>query len=384
MTALGMVFLSAFYLLSPALILYLCHKFPLINKLGSVLVAYIFGLLLGSSGLIPEGSDNLQDIIMSASIPLAIPLLLFSSNVKDWFSIAGKSFLSMLLAVISVIVTVVVGFLIFKDTYPELWKVGGMLVGVYTGGTPNLASLKLMLDVNENTYLVTHTYDMALSGLYFFFLLIAGQKVFSFVLPRYKPLEKPKLTEQNPNTVDPYQDILQKKHRKGLAIALALAVLIVVISGAVGLLVPSNIMMVTVILLITSLAMGFSFFPFVRNIEKSFDLGMYLILIFSVTVASMVNVHDLLQASPQLFYYISFVVFGSLLLHVLLSAVFKIDTDTVIVTSTALICSPPFVPAVAGAMKNKEVILPGLTIGIIGYAIGNYLGFILANFLHNF
>ena len=51
------------------------------------------------------------------------------------------------------------------------------------------------------------------------------------------------------------------------------------------------------------------------------------------------------------------------------------------ITSTALICSPPFVPVIAGAIKNREIIVSGLTVGIIGYAIGNYLGFIVAELL---
>ena len=36
--------------------------------------------------------------------------------------------------------------------------------------------------------------------------------------------------------------------------------------------------------------------------------------------------------------------------------------------------SPPFVPVIAAALKNKEIVVSGLIIGIIGYAIGNYLG----------
>jgi len=36
---------------------------------------------------------------------------------------------------------------------------------------------------------------------------------------------------------------------------------------------------------------------------------------------------------------------------------------------------------VAGALKNKEIIVSGLTVGIIGYAIGNYIGVLLAFFL---
>jgi uncharacterized membrane protein len=35
----------------------------------------------------------------------------------------------------------------------------------------------------------------------------------------------------------------------------------------------------------------------------------------------------------------------------------------------------------AAAMKNKDVLIPGLTIGVIGYAVGNYLGFLMSQLL---
>ena len=105
---------------------------------------------------------------------------------------------------------------------------------------------------------------------------------------------------------------------------------------------------------------------------------MYLILIFSLGVASMADIREFSGAAPGLFLYITYVVFGSLILHVLLSRYFKVDSDTVMVTSTALICSPPFVPVIAGAIRNREVIVSGLTVGILGYAIGNYLGYFVA------
>jgi uncharacterized membrane protein len=77
----------------------------------------------------------------------------------------------------------------------------------------------------------------------------------------------------------------------------------------------------------------------------------------------------------------SFVIFGSLFIHILLSKIFKIDADTTMTTSVALICSPPFVPVIGGGLKNSKVIIPGLTVGIIGYALGNYLGAIVAELL---
>ena len=76
----------------------------------------------------------------------------------------------------------------------------------------------------------------------------------------------------------------------------------------------------------------------------------------------------------DLLLYVALVYFGSLFVHILLSIVFRIDADTVIITSTAMIYSPPFVPVVASALRNKDIIISGLTTGIIGYVIGNYLG----------
>lgn len=376
-----LIILGLFYLLAPAFILWLCVKFVFLDKIGSVLIAYLFGIMLGNSGLLPEGSHALQDIIMSISIPLAIPLLLFSSDVKSWLSLAGKSFLSMIIAMAGVVVMVVAGYLLFRGSDPEFWKVGGMLVGVYTGGTPNLASLKLMLNVGESTYLLTHTYDMVLSGLYFLFLLVAGQKVFSWVLPRFKSRRPTADIQSELKTDNPLAAITKRENRIPLLKMFGLSVLILAVSGGIGQIVPESIMMVTTILLITSFGILFSLVSSVRQTDHTFDLGMYLILIFSIAVSSMVNFRDMLAASPNLIFYISFVVFGSLIFHVLVSAFFKIDTDTVMATSAALICSPPFVPVVTTSIKNKEVLVPGLTIGIIGYAVGNYLGYLIANLL---
>jgi uncharacterized membrane protein len=82
--------------------------------------------------------------------------------------------------------------------------------------------------------------------------------------------------------------------------------------------------------------------------------------------------------------YIALAVFGSLLIHLLLSKLFKIDADTALITSVALVCSPPFVPLAAASMKNRQILISGISIGIIGYAVGNYLGFLLANVLQQF
>jgi len=378
------ILLVFFYLFTPLLILYSCQKLSILRRLGAIMIAYGIGLVAGVSGLLPENAAEVQDIIVTITIPLSLPLMLFSSDIKAWSKLAGGTVISMIIALFAVVTSVIVGFLIFyTDDIADLWKVAGLLIGVYTGGTPNLAALKIMLNVDNDTYIITHAYDMIIGAGYFFFLITIGQKVFGYVLPKFKPSLKS--TDQNvlsDMSLIPMWGLLKRENRVPMLKAILISMAIFVVAGLTTLFTPENSQMIVVILIITTLGILLSLVPSVNKLKNTFELGMYLILIFSIDVASMVDVSNLANASPTIFYYVFLVIFGSLFLQVIISAIFKIDTDTVIITSTALICSPPFVPAVAGALKNKEIIVPGLTVGIIGYAVGNYLGVLVAEFLH--
>jgi uncharacterized membrane protein len=88
----------------------------------------------------------------------------------------------------------------------------------------------------------------------------------------------------------------------------------------------------------------------------------------------MANLEQLVNINWSMMFFVNFIVFGTMLLHAVFCKLLNIDTDTFLITSVSAVCSPPFVPVVAKALNNKEIILSGLTTGIIGYAIGNYLG----------
>ena len=109
---------------------------------------------------------------------------------------------------------------------------------------------------------------------------------------------------------------------------------------------------------------------------------MYFIYIFCIAVASMADLGELhLAGGMSLLGYLLTAVFGSLALQLILARIFKIDADTMVIASVTFINSPPFVPMMAAAMKNKSVLVTGLTLGIIGYAVGNYLGYLIFQLL---
>ncbi len=274
-----------------------------------------------------------------------------------------------------------VGYWIFRDSIPEIWKVSGMLTAVYTGGTPNMAAMKTALNVSSEVYLMTHTYEVALGAIYLLFILSVGQRVFMLFLPAFKLPETGNVKVDDidmEDELESYKGYFEKGTFFPVLGAFGLSVLIFAVSYGSSFLFPENFATAATILLITTFGIAFSFIPGIKKIRKTFQTGMYIILIFCIVVSSMADIRQLANISFNLFWYVGLAMFGSHILHAFLAKFFKIDADTVIISGSALICSPPFVPVVAGALKNREVILTGLIVGIAGYAVGNYLGVFIA------
>jgi uncharacterized membrane protein len=420
------VLLVIFYFSFPLFIIYLCKKWTFLQKIGSIVLAYVFGLIIGSTGILPQGSAGyklalqgkpelprtevealitqgkatnndilvnqiaqVQDIIPSIVVPIAFPLLLFSLNVKRWLRYSKKGFISVLLALIAGVVMVTAGFFIWKDSIPESWKLAGMFEGIYAGGTPNFVAIKMALNVDANLFVILSTYDMIIGAFLVLFFITVAPRLFRLILPPFVESkgisgDEKEILQQTQNLED-YSGMFSKGVFLPLSGALGISILIFAFSAGLALLLNKLPMMVVVILSITTLGLLLSLSKRINRIEKTFQLGMYLILVFSLTVASMANIRIMFGTGMfNLILFITWCYFGSLILHIILAKIFRIDADNFLITSAAFIFSPPFVPLVANALKNKDVIVTGITGGIIGYIVGNYLGVALAYFLKGF
>ena len=372
-----------FYILFPVLVIYICHRFSFFRKLGAVIVCYMAGIALGNSGLLPPDIVSYQERTADLAVALALPLLLFSIDIRKWARLAGTAVLSMFWAIVSIVIISFTGFIFLNSRTPDAWKYAGMAIGVYTGGTPNVASIKAALQVDSSTFIVFHTWDTVISAIYIIFVITAARRLFLLFLPPFRS----KLTNDadqggrvdlETEDIDSYGGILRKEILVPLIGAFLVSVLILLSARAVTLVLPEDFAMSGAILTITTLGIGCSFIRPIRRIKRSFQLGMYIILIFCLVVGSMANLEKVINVDPAIMYYVVFSIFGSMMLHAVFCRIFRIDADTFLITSVSAICSPPFVPVVAGALKNREIILSGLTTGIIGYAVGNYLGISLA------
>jgi uncharacterized membrane protein len=367
--------LVVFYFLFPALVLYLCYKFPFVNKIGAVIICYVIGGVLGNSGLVPASASPAQGLLTDLTVAVALPLLLFNMDVKAWTKLAGKAILSFAFAVVSILAVGFCAVLLLKKNVPDAWKLGGMAVGVYTGGTPNMAAIKTALRVDDSVFIVMHTYDTVLSFIYIFFCASVARKVFGLFL---RPAAEntgwtgPGLSAEKSEDIAAYRGMFSRPAALGAVLVLSLAI----VGAGLGIssLIHEAYKTAAAILTITTLGITCSFIPFVRKTEKTFQLGMYIIYVFCTVVASMADMSVLVNINWALLGFVALCIFGSMILHSLLCKIGGVDADTFIITSVSAICSPPFVPVVASRLQNRTIMLSGITTGIIGYAVGNYLG----------
>ena len=402
MEVLATIIFISIFLLAPAAVKAFCKKHKWADKIGAVLILYILGIIIGNLRLLPflpaalahpSSLPAIQDALSSAMVPIAIPLLLLRCNFR--LNDTRSQLLALATGTIAVLCAVVCGYFIFRGGIDAMASdsassdsaanIGGMLMGVYTGGTINLAAIKSMLGVSERTYLLLNSCDMIISFLFLTLLLSFGIRF----LRRFLPFEAAALqsTEESASIAandgnDGKAAFFRRGQWKQLGLLFLVTVAIVGVSAGIALLLPEGWFMTAFILLLTSLGIAASFSKRLSDIKIAEDISMYCIYIFSIVVASMADLSALdLSSSLSMLGYLSFVVFCSLLIQVLLAKLLRIDADTIVIASTAFICSPPFVPMMAAAMKNRRVLVGGLTIGIIGYAMGNYLGFLVSRLL---
>lgn len=381
----NIITLTVAFCIIPAGVLWLCRKIPFLGKIGPVLILYLIGLVIGNAGLMPDHLPTVQEIMSNATVPLAIPLMLFGCTFRREGT--RSQILALFTGLAAVIMSVIIGYLIFGGHIEEGAKVGGMLTGVYTGGTINLAALKTMLNVEDSTYILINSYDILISFLYLTFLLTIGIRLFRKVLPH----DRTRLTAKDEAEIkkeiakgeaNPYKGLFTKDGMHQACLLMGLTILICAISGGIALILPEGMFMTVFILLLTTLGIGASFIRKIHDMKYSYDIGMYFIYIFCIAVASMADLSKLdFAGGLNLLGYLLTVVFGSLLMQFILAKIFRIESDMMVISSVTFINSPPFVPMMAAAMKNKDVLVPGLSIGIIGYAAGNYLGFLISELL---
>ena len=388
------------YLLgTPALVMLLARRWRWIDKVSPMAVLYVVGLLVANSTpwLHDKQLLDLNNLVGNICIPLAIPLMLVSCSLTNWST--GKALKAFLSGLVAVLIVTVVGFFLFRShtdsrTFAQVCAVA---VGIYTGGIPNMGAIAQGVGMDRTTYLYVSSYDLIITGLYLVFVICFGKPLFRCLLGHDTAIPQCNsgVRISGHSVVRTIRKTEKLKIYKSISserpiIPIIIALVIAVVSYLLSTLFPDSLSTPLLILILTTLSIAASFLPTVQRVNDqarqrdsqptAFNLGLYFVYLFCFSIANACDVRQMnLTESLNILWYILFIIFGSLILQIILAKLLKLDGDTTLVTSVALINSPPFVPLVAALLGNKEIIVLGITVGLLGYMLGNYLG--LAVFL---
>jgi len=378
----------------PRLFILATDRVPFLNTLGSVFLCYLAGLLL-SFGFKAAGADiALASEFSSILICVGMPLILFSANLPALRKLARPMLISFAMGTIAVILVAGAAYVIFRDIVPDAMNISGMLIGTYTGGTPNMFAIGSALGSPNDQILLLQTSDMIGGGTYFFLLISVLPRLLQKILPAYKPVGG---TDDHDaaqryaaefsgrkQSVKPLRAFLSRLALVGLAVLCFAA------AAGICLLLPSQYgntglqklgeYTVVIMLVVTTGGIALSCVKKVRNAPGSYSTGQYFILMFSVVMGLSFDLSAIGGVLTVLVMLLA-IQYSTVLLHLIMARLWKIDYHTMMITSTAGVFGPAFIIPVAKALKNDEIILPGILCGILGYVIGNYLGIGVANLL---
>ncbi|MBR4637386.1 MAG: DUF819 family protein [Bacteroidales bacterium] len=363
----------------PLLVMLAAKRWPVIEKISPMVILYVIGLTVGNVGIVGEGARKLCTDVSNVAVLLSIPLMLLGCDFRAWSAKAAlKAFLVGLGSILAVTLG---GFFLFHGqavdaglSHADFARVSAAMTGIYTGGIPNFAPVAKAVNLPENLFLLVSGYDLVVTSLYLLFIVFLGGRLVRWLFPASTTTTTPEEGADLPSV----ETVSAKPFWRRLAnraAGIGVAAVIVAVSYALSLVIPIDNNTAVIVLLLTTFSIALSFWRPLKRVENTFDTGLYFVYVFCLAVATMVSVRDL-EFSRYLFilWYIAFAVFGSLALQLLFAKLLKLDGDLTLAASISLINSPPFVPMVAAVLKNNAVILPGIAIGLLGYAVGNYLG----------
>jgi uncharacterized membrane protein len=366
----------------PYLVQKYSHKVPFSNLFSPIVICYALGILWSIINKEQQNSYfNVASLISQFSILIAIPMLLYGSSSIKMLSGFKKLGLSFLLASLSSAASCFFIAFLFKNDLQTYAQAGAMLTGLYIGGTPNLQAIGFALKADPNLTVQLTAADSLIGGSYLVLLTSIIPLFISWILPVYKNQE---MVNQEPNakTINPLINIIQKKD-----LFILLLFTLSWLSLLIGLLFWSQTISNTALVLffLTSISIGSSFFKFISDRSiTSFKLGEYLLLVFALSLSFQGKWSEIFRGSNVLIIVTALSMYSSISLHLIFCKIFRIDRDTFLISSTAAIYGPPFVTQIATVLKNKQLLMPGVIAGLVGYAIGNYVGLAVYYMLVNF
>ncbi len=341
------------------------------RKLSGVLIILALGVLLANVRLIPH-SAGLYTTVNSLLVPLAIPMLLFRADLRQVVAEIGPMFKAFVASAV-VIAMAIAGLTLLFDFGPFEAQVAGTLTGSYIGGSLNFVATAQAVEFDDaGHYVSALTADTI--GAVFFMALLMLMPLLAFVrraMPSPYFAGGADAAGAGPS---PAQDVASPPFSiTGLAAALTTSLVICAAGQALaGLLGQENYF----ILIITVFALAVANFlkPLVRRFSAEFEVGTFFMYLFFVTIGASAELDTIAGSALPYVLLITGAVCVFFPLIVVLGRALKLDLAELMIAANACILGPATAAALAAGHGWKALVTPGMLTGILGYAVGTFIG----------
>ena len=365
-----------------ALSIYLEQKYRWAAKVSGAIIGLVIAATLSNLKIIPTESP-VYDNIWSYVVPLAIPMLLFTCDLKKIYKESGRLVIIFLISSVGTILGAALAYLILHNYIPILNHVAGVMTASYIGGGVNFVAVATSFNVPADLISAVTVSDNLLMVLYFGTLIFLPSMKFcqKFFKSSYSEAEK---IDENSN----YKTVTTTSV-KDIAFTFASASLIVAVSFELSKFLTklSSSTIISFIgnkyLLVTTFTVLLAtLFPkFFQNIKGANEIGTFLIYIFFVVIGVPASISAIIEKSPLLLVFCFIMVFVNMLITFGAAKIFGFTIEEAILASNANIGGPTTAAAMAISKGWYKFVAPTMLVGTLGYIIGTYIGILIGQYL---
>ena len=368
------------------------------SKMSGAIVALLGALILTNLGIIPTNCVFFDDIVWGYVVPMAIPLLLLSCDIRKIGREAGKILVVFLFGAVGTSLGAVLGYNLLAGKVDNLAGVAAMMTGSYIGGTVNFAAMSAAFEVPGEASSAAVVADNLLMTLYFFVLIaIPSIKFFrsKFTHPHLDEVEAKGISEEAKTQAAAFWG---KKPISLCDIAINLAISVIVvwvsteIAGFISAAFPTGNGFVTdligglfgnkyLILTTISMIIATAFSKPLEKLGGSQEIGTYLIYLFFFVIGAPASIKAIFLNAPLLLVFCAIMVIVNMLFCFIFGKIFKFDLEDCILASNACIGGPTTAAAMAISKGWIKLVGPIMLVGTLGYVLGTYFGTFIGNFL---
>ncbi len=360
-----------------ALAFWLDARVEAAGKVGASMLAILFGAVLSNLGLVPATSE-VYDVVMGPVTSLSIAWLLLSVDLRDLRRAGPAVTAAFALGVAGTMAGALVAAAVYGSHFgADAWRMAGALAGTYSGGSVNFVSVGRAVDLAGPLFAALNAADAVVTGVWLATTLALPAWLIKRRGPRRGDAEGGvEGRAEDRRRTHPYFRA-EGVSALGLAQLLGAGAILLFVSESLGDVVPG----VPSILWLTTLALALGHSPFFSSPPGAMALGSVGLHGFFVLIGIHSRFSEIAAVGVEVFLFAALVVaiHGAVVFGV--GALLRLDVPTLAVASQAAVGGPSSALAVATARQWRRLALPGVAVGLLGYAVGTYLGLAVAHLL---